>query len=256
MKTRLVALVLVLLWSTGTALGWGQLGHRVVGEVAWKHLTPKAQKRVASVLGDESLALSSTWMDFIKSNPEKKHMDAWHYCTVCNGCSYADSMRPKEGDIIGTLERLLVELETKKFTDGDEKQALRMLVHLVGDLHQPLHVGQPGDRGGNDFKVKWFGQSTNLHTVWDTHLIDDYGLSYTELAKAVDRYGADTVRQWQATTVRDWALESRVLRETLYPAEDKTSLSYRYSYDYLDDAHLRLAQAGIRLAGLLNRIYG
>jgi hypothetical protein len=256
MKNRIIALVIGLAFGSTSVWAWGQLGHRVVGEVAWNHLTPKAQKKVSAVLGDESLALSSTWMDFIKSDPAQKHRDPWHYCTVCNGCSYHDSLRPKEGDIIGTLERLLNELETKKFTDGTEKEALRMVVHLVGDLHQPLHVGQPGDRGGNDFKVKWFGQSTNLHTVWDTYLIDDYGLSFTELARAVDHYGADTVRQWQATTVRDWANESRVLRETIYPAEDKTNLSYRYSYDHLEEAKLRLAQAGIRLAGILNKIYG
>ncbi len=252
---RIVLTLLAFCINITCAFAWGQLGHRVTGEIAWNHLTPKAQKKINALLLTESLAMSSTWMDFIKSDPGHAHMDVWHYCTVCDTCTYTDALCPSGGDVVQTIERLIKELKNKKFTDGDERQALRMLVHLIGDVHQPLHVGKPGDRGGNDVKIKWFGENTNLHAIWDTHMIEDQGLSYTELTKHLDKVGADTVLLWQKSHVRDWVGESQQVRMGIYPSEGTTTLSYRYSYDHLATAQRRLLQAGIRLAGVLNSIY-
>ena len=130
-----------------------------------------------------------------------------------------------------------------------------MLVHLVGDIHQPLHVGKPGDRGGNDVKVKWFRSDSNLHRVWDSDMIDDTKLSYTELALSLGTPDKATVARWQKTSIRDWATESMNYRPQVYDIGD-SNLSYKYSYKYLGAAKDRLLQAGVRLAGLLNQIYG
>ncbi|HCZ36443.1 MAG TPA: S1/P1 Nuclease, partial [Cytophagales bacterium] len=127
--------------------------------------------------------------------------------------------------------------------------------HMIGDMHQPLHVGKPGDRGGNDVKVKWFRNDSNLHRVWDSEMIDDTKLSYTELADALGKPGKDKLAKWQQGTVRDWALESVSYRPQVYDIGNG-SLSYSYSYKYLPIAKERLLQAGIRLAALLNTIYG
>ena len=130
-----------------------------------------------------------------------------------------------------------------------------MLVHLVGDIHQPLHVGKPGDRGGNDIKVKWFRNESNLHRVWDSEMIDDTRLSYTELAGSLGKPDKITVSQWQAASVREWALEDIALRQQVY-AVGNGNLGYEYSYKHFALAKHRMLQAGIRLAGVLNSIYG
>src|SRR6185436_16787133 len=122
-----------------------------------------------------------------------------------------------------------------------EKESLRMLIHLVGDIHQPLHVGRPGDRGGNDVKLKWFGSDSNLHRVWDSDMIDGTRLSYTELAESLYKPNAAEVKTWQGTSVRDWASESIGLRKQVYDIGDG-KLGYQYQYKYFNIARDRMAQ--------------
>ena len=155
-----------------------------------------------------------------------------------------------------TIQRLVQELKTKKFTNGDEFFTLKLLVHLVGDIHQPLHVGNGTDKGGNEVKLKYFWKSSNLHRVWDSGLIDNQQLSYTEYAESIDFATPQQLKDWQATSVLDWAYESMALRKQVYNIPEDGNLSYRYNYDNLATVNLRLRQAGIRLAGILNEIYG
>jgi hypothetical protein len=125
----------------------------------------------------------------------------------------------------------------------------------VGDIHQPLHVGCCDDNGGNKVKVKWFGRDTNLHTVWDSNMIDDTKLSYTELASYLDEPDQATIIDWQKKSVRHWADESKTFRKQVYEIGDG-SLSYKYSYKNLPVVKERMLQAGIHLAAILNEIYG
>jgi hypothetical protein len=126
---------------------------------------------------------------------------------------------------------------------------------MIGDIHQPLHVGKPGDRGGNDVKVKWAGKDSNLHRVWDSDIIDDTRLSYTELAQSLGKPNAETVKKWQQASVREWAKESMALRPKVYNIGNG-SLGYRYSYVNMPFVRERILKAGVRIAGLLNQIYG
>lgn len=242
--------------SASEKVYWGQTGHRVVGLVAEKHLSKKARKNIAKVLGAESLAMVANHMDFIKSDPAYKQMDPWHYCTIPDGKTYEEAGTPEEGDVIQTINRLIEELKTKKFTDGDEAFAIKMLVHLVGDIHQPLHVGTGADRGGNDVKLKYFWEDSNLHKVWDSGIIDNQQLSYTEFTAWIDHAHQDSVQQWQADGVLEWAYESVSYRAQVYKLPENLSLSYRYDFDNIEAVKKRLLQAGIRLAAILNEIYG
>jgi hypothetical protein len=115
--------------------------------------------------------------------------------------------------------------------------------------------GKPGDRGGNDVKVKWFRSESNLHRVWDSEMIDDTKLSYTELAQSLGTPDKETIKKWQSTGVRDWAMESVSYRPQVYDIGN-SNLGYQYSYKYFSIAKTRMLQAGVRLAGLLNQIYG
>lgn len=232
---------------------WGQTGHRVVGEIAWKHLNKKAQKKVSRILGDESLAMCANYMDFIKSQPAFDSLSPWHYCTIKQGETYNGA--PEEGDVIFGINYYINELTTKQFSIS-EAFALKCLVHLVGDIHQPLHVGNGNDRGGNDIKVEFMWEATNLHRVWDSGLIDYQQLSYTEYTAWINFATQDQISRWQSTSVLSWAVESQDLHLLVYNYPASGKLSYRYNFDCIGALNERLLQAGIRLAGVLNRIYG
>lgn len=237
------------------AFGWGQTGHRVVGEIAWQHLSKKAQKNVQRVLGNEQLGMVGNWMDFIKSEPSFDSLKPWHYCTIPEGKTYAEVGAPEQGDAVMAINKFITELQTGNYS-VDEVFALKCLVHLVGDIHQPLHCGNGTDRGGNDVKVEYMWKKTNLHRVWDKDMIDGQQLSYTEYVNWVNTATQDQVAKWQNSTVLDWVAESQAMHPQVYTYPESGKLGYRYTYDNIDALNQRLAQAGIRLAGILNNIYG
>ncbi len=249
-------LIFVLVLASLNGFSWGKTGHRIVGAIAEYHLSKKARKELQNIMGNESLPMASTWMDFIKSESLWDHANPWHYCTIPGDLSYEAAGTPEEGDAIVTINRLISELESKQFTDGDEQVAIRFLVHLIGDIHQPLHVGNGEDRGGNDVKVKWFWSDKNLHSVWDSGIIDGEQMSYTEWVEAINHPTESQVSSWQNATTLDWAYESREYRKQVYSLPENKSINYRYVYDNIDLVNLRLLQAGVRLAGVLNKIYG
>ncbi|MCX8492043.1 MAG: S1/P1 nuclease [Cyclobacteriaceae bacterium] len=253
MKKYFVLILISHLLVAGT-FAWGVTGHRAIGLVAEKHLSKKAMRKLKLLMGQESLAMTSTWMDEVRSDSTYNYTADWHWVTIETGKSYAESPKNQNGDVIMTLERLIEELKTKKLDRKKEIEYIKMIVHLVGDIHQPLHVGCCDDRGGNSVKVKWFQSNTNLHTVWDSNMIDDTKLSYTELAGALEEPTTEVLMQWQKASVRDWVSESMTYRKQVYSVGDG-NLSYKYSYKNLDVVKLRLVQAGIRLAGVLNEIY-
>lgn len=126
---------------------------------------------------------------------------------------------------------------------------------MVGDIHQPLHVGTGDDRGGNDTRVQWMGENSNLHRVWDSNMIESRQMSYTEISANIDVIDAGTIEEWQNATVRDWAYESMELRDDVYNLPDNNRIGYEYRYANYDLVKEQLVKAGVRLAGVLNDIY-
>ena len=251
-KLILIFLGIILMTES---FGWGSTGHRATGLIAEQYLSTKARKRIAKILGQESLAIVSTWMDEIRSDSTYNYTTDWHYTTVPDGSKYEDVEAKPDGKIVMMIEKITNDLKSGTLSAKHQAEYLKILVHLVGDIHQPLHVGKPGDRGGNDIKVKWAGGDSNLHRVWDSDMVDDTKLSYTELAQSLGKPDKETLKKWQQTSVRDWALESVSYRPQVYGIGNG-SLGYRYSYKNMPLVRTRILQAGIRLAGLLNKIYG
>lgn len=235
---------------------WGQNGHRVAGEIASHHLSPEAQKAVDRVLGGKSMAIVSTWMDRIKSDPAYDHTHSWHWVTLPDGMKYEETDKNPDGDIINTIRTIINKLKKGNLTAKEETKNLKMLIHLVGDIHQPLHVGNGEDRGGNNVEVEWFGKPTNLHRVWDSEMISDRQLSYTELAASVDHASKKEIKKWQDTDVLDWAYESSNALDEVYEMPGNKQLGYQYQFKHRQLLSDRLEKAGIRLAGVLNEIYG
>ena len=253
MKQFLTFCLLILISTT--CFSWGPTGHRVVGLEAEKRLSAKAKKNIAKFLGQQSLAEVSTWMDEIRSDSTYNYMTDWHWVTIETGKTYDQSPKNPKGDVIVTLEKIIGELKKHTLDKKTETEYIKMLVHLVGDIHQPLHVGCCDDQGGNKVKVKWFRTETNLHHVWDSDMIDNTKLSFSELAGFLGEPNQAVLISLQKNSVREWADESMSFRKQVYDIGDG-NLDFKYSYKYFSIAKQRMMQAGIRLAGILNQIYG
>lgn len=253
---KIICLCLMVPLIITQALAWGQNGHRAVGLVAEQHLTKKAKKRVQAVLEYNSLAEVSNYMDDIKSDAAYNHTHDWHWVTIPDGMTYEQTQKNPKGDLVMKLEEIVAALKAGNLPSEKEQENLKFLVHLVGDLHQPLHVGGKDDTGGNAVKVQWFGQPSNLHRVWDSDMIEGKDLSYTELAGFLGKPTKAELKDWQTNNIRSWAIGMMVYRPQVYNLPEDGKLGYRYSYDNFNTVQKLLLQGGVRLAGLLNQIYG
>lgn len=251
-----LTLFVVIMTITLNGMGWGATGHRVVGKIATDHLHKKVRKKLDQLLQGKSLAEVSTWMDNIKSDDRYDHTHDWHWVTIPDGQQYSETEKNPKGDIIATMRRLIDELKAGNLDTKTEREHVMMLIHLVGDIHQPLHVGTGEDRGGNDVKVSWFWDDSNLHRVWDNGMIDGKLYSYTELAEVASNQSEEAIEDWADDGILVWADESIQLREAVYDLPEDNRIGFEYQYKNWDTVTLRLVQAGVRLAAVLNDIYG
>ena len=254
----LYILILFILFSFNghAALKWGPTGHRVVGAIADQYTTNKTKRHIKKILNHQSLALVSTFGDDIKADPHYKEFETWHYVNMTFDQTYETSKKNPKGDLVTGIDFCKKVIKDEHSSDADKAFYLKMLVHLIGDLHQPLHIGREEDRGGNDIKVQWFYQDTNLHKVWDSQMIDGNKMSYSELADNSDFLTKKQVKFIQQGSVIDWVNDTQHLAKTVYGSvEQGENLRYAYSYEYLDVARNQLQIAGIRLAQVLNDLF-
>ncbi len=250
-----IILFLAALLISSNVNSWGIIGHRTIGLIAENHLNKKASKKIKALLGHKTLALVSIWMDDERSNPDFQHATDWHWVTIPDGMTYEQTEKNPNGDIIAKIDEVIASLKKGGLSKEEEIIQLKILVHLIGDIHMPLHVGREDDMGGNAIKVRWFGRDSNLHRVWDSEIIDGKQFSFTELATALNHASTDQINLWQQQQLLDWAYESMSFRPQVYDIPNDNYIGYHYIYKNWDTVQLRLLQAGIRLAGVLNEIY-
>ncbi len=259
MRTKLYLLALLI--TVGTYANnnpkWGPTGHRTVGKIAEKNLSKRAKKKIDKILKGKSLAFVSTYGDEIKSDRKYSKFYTWHYINMPLDATYGDVKVNPKGDLVTGINTCIAVLKNDQSPAEDKAFYLKLLVHLVGDLHQPMHIGQKEDKGGNTIQVQWFGKGTNLHRVWDTHMIEEWNMSYLELADNVDYLSKKQIKTIQKGNIIDWVNEVHKLSNVAY-ASVKTgeNLKYRYSYDHFGTVRTQLQKSGLRLAKLLNDIYG
>jgi hypothetical protein len=254
-KRAQMALVALLLAAPSSLFAWGSNGHRIVGRIAMNHLTDEAARAVECLLGPEGLDQVSTWPDEIRADPLNwKKADPWHFLSIDDAETLETTARNPAGDVLEAIQRFTAVLRDPQATRPAKQEALRFLVHFVGDIHQPLHVGRRADFGGNSIKVIWFKEESNLHTVWDSGMIDNEKLSFSEFAAFIDHPTLQELQTWQSAPPADWANESKALRDRVYQIGDG-KLSYEYVYKNIPLVKRRLLQGGVRLAGLLNSIF-
>lgn len=243
-----------------SAAAWGVIGHRVVGQIAEGYLTPNAKKAVAKILGTESMAMSSTWSDFIRSDSAFAYLNPWHYINFKVGMSMEEVSNYLEKDTVTDvytkLNFLIQQLKNKNVTPASQQLYLRMLIHMVGDIHQPLHAGHAEDLGGNKVKVVWFGAPSNLHKVWDEQLINFQQLSYTEYTTAINHCTAAQRANWQSQGIKTWIFDAYTLADKIYnDVKPDEKLDYLYNFKFIGVVNNQLLKAGVHLAGVLNSIF-
>ena len=237
-----------------SAMAWSQKGHDVTAAIAERHLTPEAAEAIDSLLDGRSIVYWANWLDNASHTPEYAYSRTWHYRNVDANETYATARVAPDGDVVSAIQLNMSTLRNPQAPKADKALALKMFVHLVGDLHQPLHMGHASDLGGNTIKVKFFGQEKNLHSVWDGSLLESaHRWSYTEWADQLDRLSEMQQKLLQSGTVDDWAARNVELAARVYK---NTPAGANLSYDavaywapVIED---QLIAGGLRLARLLN----
>ena len=256
MKRLLLLLIcLPLLQNAGA---WGQKGHDVTACIAECHLTPVAAARIDRVLEGHSPVYCANWLDNASHTPEYAFTKTWHYLNIDEGQTLTTAPRNPQGDVLEAVETLAARLKRGGLTPDEEALDLKMLIHLVGDLHCPMHTGHLSDLGGNRVPVLFFAQETNLHSVWDTKLPEAaHRWSYTEWQQQIDRLPADEAAAVAAGTPADWLEETHAVCGEIYASTPEgTKISYDYIARYAPVVERQLLRGGLRLARLLNEIYG
>ncbi len=255
-KSLLLIFVFLVSFIGYCAEDWGPTGHRTVGAIAESYLSPEVKQIIDDILDGQSLALVSTFADEIKSDDRYKEFSPWHYVNFPFDSTYEKSPKSEKGDIIVAIKKCVEVLKNKEATKDDKAFYLKMLVHFMGDLHQPLHIGLADDRGGNTFQVQWFNEGVNLHWVWDEKIIEKFGMTYTELAQNTQKLSQEELDSIQKGSVEDWMYESRTLCLDVYDhTKVGEKLSYEYMYRYTHVVRNQLQKGGIRLGAMLNSIF-
>ena len=261
-------LSIALLFDFTSASAWGPIGHDVVASIAEQNLTPKAKRKISKILDGKSIVYYSSWMDNIQNSPAWEggydKTKTWHYANVDKGHTYQTMEKNAAGDVVVALEQLTKELTENYDVLSDSVRAdyVKMIVHMVGDLHCPMHAGRLSDRGGNSVKVKWFGQNTNLHSVWDSKIVESARKwHYTEWTEQLDRKSRKFKKEVMKGDYEEWFNWTVKNAASIYEYveglnQDNPNLSYQFVYDFSPMLDESLLLGGYRLAHVLNTIFG
>ena len=247
-------LVAIALFSIATkSLAWGREGHHLVAEIAFHYLDDKTKDAVKHYLGKMSIEDAATWMDDNRGNNYYDYMKTWHYINIEKGDKYSSV---KEKNIVVILNSAIKLLEKKEtLSDAKIKEYLLMIFHLVGDIHQPLHNGYPEDRGGNSIEIESPIYSGNLHSLWDTQIIESKGIGVNDCLKMYNTYTKEQIEAFKKIEVLKWMYQSRTFLDSAYDFKDG-----KITQEYIDRNAVvikkQLLIAGLRLAAVLKDIFG
>jgi len=258
-------LALALALVAMNVLAWGPIGHQTTGYIAQSLLTPEASIRLNAIIPSADLGQVATWMDDERVGLKKTFPGSaqWHFYNlpVCDDKPKKDICE-KDNCAVYRIDEYAQILADPNASRADQEFAVRVIVHVVGDLHQPLHAGDNNDRGGNQLKV---GEHASLHSTWDKAFVNTLarGRSSKELAQAIKGNHADEILSWQTGDPLSWANESnQIARKTAYGQLPNFSCDVAHlqidglSKSYIDQSlplvEQRLAMAGSRIAFVLN----
>lgn len=254
-KTFLVAVALLFVNLCGFA--WGQKGHDVVAYIAEKHLTPVTKAAVDSIFNGKSIVYWSNWLDNASHQRELSYTKTWHYKNIDEGVRYEEAPANPAGDAVTAIKSRVEILVDSTSSEAERNLALKILVHVVGDLHMPLHMGHATDLGGNRIKVKFFGRDNNLHSIWDNSIPEAaHKWSYSEWQEQIDRLSPAEEAEVVAGSVDDWAKETVAIAVDVYRYfQPGCNVSYNDVARWTPVVEQQFLRGGLRLAHLLNQIF-
>ncbi|MDO9153871.1 MAG: S1/P1 nuclease [Paludibacter sp.] len=250
-------ITLVFLWLSITLQAYDATGHRTIAEIAYKNLSCNTRHQVDKVLGKHGIIYASTWADEVRSDKEYSYSYPWHFQNLKDSMS-ADAIdfllkNPKtEGEHLFYAIDLMI---TRLKKDKKDAEALKFLVHFVGDLHQPMHLGRFEDLGGNKIKTMWFGKEINIHSLWDTYMIESRRYTYSEYSKYLcDKFGKQK-HQFAKNSISESVNATYNVRNMIYAYDMNNKNNYHYVYRFSDSLDEMLYRGGMQLAKILNEVY-
>ena len=240
-----------------TASAWGQKGHDVTAFIAEQHLTPTARLKVAELLKGRSMVYWSNWLDNASHTPDYEYTKTWHYKNIDADQTYEDCTLNPKGDVVSALKTQIEVLADSTAKDEQKSLALKIVIHLMGDLHQPMHMGHLSDKGGNSVKLNYFGRENNLHSIWDTQLVESaHKWSYSEWQYNLDRITTETESRIMQGDIDEWAKQTYLLATNIY---NYFKPGIRVSYDdvarWAPVIERQFLLGGVRLAAVLNEVF-
>lgn len=267
MKNRLNVVVLltisIILTQLQKAQAWGMTGHRVIAEIAERHLTKKTKKNIQKIIGNQKLAYWSNWADFIKSSPDStlNSTGSWHFVNTPANLTFDQFTQVLASSPENNLYKAYLNIKNNAKNRNDQsiteqQHDLYYIIHLFADAHQPMHVGRAEDLGGNRIEVMFFGRKTNIHRVWDSDLVENEKYSFTEYANVLDIHHKNYYKGYDVSFEQSLYDTHQLANRIYADVENNANLSYKYIYDFKYVMEEALLKAGIRLANELNEIYG
>jgi hypothetical protein len=253
---RAMFIVLALILSS-PGFPWGGEGHQVVGLIAMKYMTVDAQAKAGDLLDGSAIDAVASWADEYRH--DHRETGPWHYIDIPLADSKIDLARecPNGDCVIAKTEQFLAILKDPKADKDAKGQALKFVIHFVGDLHQPLHDEDNGDKGGNTRQVIFDGHPDYLHWVWDTGLLQHISRNQAALAAELEsRITPQDQAEWQKGSIEDWVMEGHRLAQTVaygdLSNDNPSPITPEYERQAEPVIELRLEKAVVRLAHLLN----
>lgn len=258
MKPNNILITGLLSLSAFSAFGWGQKGHDTTAFIAENHLTPITKAVVEELLDGKSIVYYSNWLDNASHTPEYAYSKTWHYKNIDDGQTFDKAPLLETGDIVRAIEAQAAILQSPDASREQKQLALKIVVHLLGDIHQPMHMGHASDLGGNRWLVKYFGKENNLHSVWDSSLPESaHKWSYTEWQQQIDRASyAEAEGIIAEGTPAMWGEETyNICKDVYAKTPEGTKISYDYIAEWTPVIEQQFLKGGLRLADLLNSIF-
>ncbi len=254
-KKNIVALGLLLISFSVSA--YDAIGHRIIADIAYQHLSNKAKKQCDKLLGERGLIYEASWADEVRSDKNYDYSYKWHYQNLKDSMTSAELNTLLENPI-SEGEHLFYAIRTmseRLKSNHSDVEALKFLVHFVGDLHQPMHLGRADDLGGNKVEVSWFGKKTNIHAVWDSQITASKFMSYSEFSSYLQNKFKPQEQLYKKFSIQQSVEAVYQVRNSIYTYDKTDTNNYRYVYRFADDLDDMLYRGGIQLSNILNDIF-
>jgi hypothetical protein len=255
MKRKVLVLIIAAIFYLPTSsFAWGAKGHQIIAEIAFHFLSDSTQKKVMKYLKNMSIEEAATWMDDMRSNDYYSFMSTWHFLNVEKGESYKPLA---EHNVVTVLNAAIKDLENKQALSYKTINIdLLYIFHLVGDLHQPLHVGYGSDKGGNSVQVSFLSKSNtmNLHYVWDNAIIDTKNITADSCIELYKNYTPKQIDSIKNIDVLEWFKGSRSYVEGAYDFQNGM-ITQEYVDKNAEIIKQQLLFGGLRLASILEHLF-